>query len=650
MLPSFLPSSLKTYKEDTNSIATWLAVKAKQCGYPPDLLCQNEPPTPSSSKPSRLPKRLKGKARKQAKDAEKSYGNQSETPRISGNPPAGASYIIKVRDFTNLAEYIAGFSKPVVEVPKSIVKVLDRAIELRKRHGVYSRRRKGSEEPTDQEINSDESHLHFLGILERIREILKPRMPSDMIDDFLSKPLSGVEINGDPEGQITSPIGNKFSNLDIHEPSQEFVDAPDVTPAAVSQSDSERRYEAETVHSLEEQYLAAHCLFQDVRNLRYFLRQLWASYQNGTTDLVAASITTDTAIDFVRSIEQDYLQQFPEKPDYESIVGMFYQAQCLHRGEDPNHRQQPDDVFNFAVYDLAEECLLSTYTIVSSVQEVISPGHLPIYKHGHFGLRDLRSDWSQKSPRAKFQDDKIVLLEAFPDLMLMAMITSRSPLAEDEFIRGFREMSPGRSIPLWLVFAAQCFLDTQHVLKQDIGRAHQHLVTTANAIRSSVKQNLDFHQSLRIDNWPRTNDYQFSEMLRVIEEWVRSDVIAEKLRKVSCHFTRTLHECFSYETVCLKKDKQSISVVWTKWSLADFHPDSAQYASPRSRAVPPSKTIPSSMRSLHICPPDPCTRDWSRLRKCLGIHTIRQSSLQCGAPGEASPETLDRFGTAHCIA
>lgn len=533
MLPSFLPSSLKTYKEDTNNIATWLAVKAKQCGYPPDLLCQTEPFTPSSSKPSLPPTRLKGNARKKAKDAEKRNGDRSKTPQAVGNPPARASYIIKVRDFTDLAEYIVGSNKPVVEVPKSIATILDRAIDLRRRHGIWSRGRKDSEGPPDQGVDPDESHSYFLGILERTREILKPRMPSDMIDDFLSKPISGVGVNVDPEGQSTSPIGNKFSNLSIQEPSQEFLDAPDITPAAAFQSDSEHRYEAETVHSPEEHYLAAHCLFQDVRNIRSFLRQLWASYRNGTIELVAASITTDTAIDFVRSIERDYLQQFPEKSDYESIVDLFYKAQCSVRGEDPSHKQHPDDVFNFAVYDLAEECLLSTYTILSSLQGVISPGHLPVYKPGHFGLRDFRSDWFQKSPRAKFQDDKIVLLEAFPDLMLMTTMTSNSPLAEDELIRGFREMSPGNSIPLWLVFAAQCFLDTQHVLKQEIGRAHQHLVTTANAIRGSIKQNLDFHQLLRIEHWPRTNDYPFSEMLRVIEEWVRNDVIAERLKKVN---------------------------------------------------------------------------------------------------------------------
>ena len=550
MLPDFLRSSLQTYKQDTDNIANWLANKAKQCGYPSDLLDHTDIPSSSSSQPPKPSKRLKGKARKQATDAAKSHGTQSETPQVASNPPVRPSYIIKIKDFTTLAEYIAGFTKPVVEVPKSLANVLNRAIALRRQHNTWSRKKESSDEPTDQ-VNADESHSYFLGILERTREILKPRMPSDMIDDFLSKPLSGISINEGPEGQSNSQIGNIFDSLDVQEPSQEFVDAPDVTPVAALKSSAEHRYIAETVHSIEEQYLAAHCLFQDTSYIRSFLRQLWASYREGSIDLVAASLTTNTAIDFVRSLEQDYLQQFPEKSDYESIVGMFYAAQCLSRDEDPSNKERPNDQFNFAVYELVEMCLLSTYTILSSLQDVISPGNLPVYKPGHFGVRDLRTGWSRKSPRAKFQDDKIVLLEAFPDLMLMTMMTSTSPLAEDELIRGFREMSPGKAIPLWLVFAAQCFLDAQHVLEKDVGCAHEQLVKTANAIGASIKQNMKFHQSLRIENWPPQNDFMFSESLRVIEEWVLQDVVAKKLKKVNAISTSTFCTFCSSTYMCL---------------------------------------------------------------------------------------------------
>lgn len=519
MLPHFLHSSLNAYKEDTDTIAEWLAVKAKQCGYPADLLNHT-----AKALPTEPSKRLKGTARKKSKDAAKLQTAAAEVSKASPASTPGPSYIINIRDFTTLAEYIAVFNKLAVKIPLPFINTLNRAIDLRTQHNEYSRAQNSSEASNDQSNNSDARHSYFLGILERTREILKPRMPV-MSKDFLSKPT------GDPERQSARELDNRFASLDIQEPSQAFTDAPDVVPTPKTKV--EPRYEAETLHSLEEQYTAAHCLFQDVKNIRSFLRQLWTSYLQGV-DIVAISLTTNTAIGFIRNLEQDYLQQFPEQSGFERIVKLFYGAQCLVRGESPGPKR-PGDLFNFAVYDLAEECLLSTYTILSSVQDVISPGQIPVYRPGHFGTRDMSSDWSQKSPREKFKDDQLVIFEAFPDLMLMTMITGRAPLAEDELVRGFRGMAPGKDIPLWLVFATQCFLDAQHVLKQDISRPHDQLLQAAGAIRSSIKQNLDFHQSLRIDNWPRTNDYSFSEILRVIDEWVRRDMVAEKLKKVGVH-------------------------------------------------------------------------------------------------------------------
>ncbi len=317
MLPDFLQSSLKVYKEDTNAIATWLAQKAKQCGYPSDLLDHNEENTVPSKAPQ-ASKRLKGKARKQAKDAANGQVKSSGTAGHGSNVPAGTTYTIKVKDFTVLADHIASSTKAVVKVPKALVHTLNRAINLRRQHCDWSREQQGAGKPTDQV--KDEGHWYFLGILERTREILKSRMPSDMVDDFLSKPI------GD---QTSSQMSNVFANLDIQEPSQAFIDAPDREPAAANASISTPRYEAETLHSLEEQYLGAHCLFEDISKIRDFVGRLWANYQEGM-DLVAASITTNTAIDFVRNLEQDYLQQFPEKSDYESIVQMFYKVQCTY--------------------------------------------------------------------------------------------------------------------------------------------------------------------------------------------------------------------------------------------------------------------------------------------------------------------------------
>lgn len=522
MLPPGLQSSYKTYKDDTNTIATWLATHAKHCGYSADLL--DRVGSISSTKAAQAPVRLKGKARKAAREAAKETAISAKEPQAKDTSPESPTYTIKVKEFIELAAYIVRTSEPFIRVPSALVKALRCAIELRKQHASWAG---ASDDP-------DEGHAYFLGVLEKTWEILKPRCPTEMVEDRLTKSTQDSD-----EAKEPAEVRNLFDKLDIEEPSQEFLDAPDAEPPTTQPLP---RYEVETVQTREEEYLAAHCLLQDVRDIRRFLCRLWTNYQEGM-DLAAVAITVNTAISFVRELEDDLVRRFPAKTDYKSIVMIFYAAQCINRGHQPGHKQRPDDLFNLAVYDLVEDLMMPTYSVLSSLQDVIRSGTVPQYKPGHCGLRDKRSYWSQKSPRAKIEDDRLVMLEAFPDLVLLSMITSKSPLAEDELMRGIRKMGPGKDIPLWLVFAAQCFLDAQHELKEAISNGHDQLRSSANSIRASIEQNLEFHRSLRIVNWPVTNDTQFTEMLRVITEWVGKDVVADKWKKVPFRHNRTVHFC-----------------------------------------------------------------------------------------------------------
>lgn len=77
MLPDFLRSDYKTYKADTDAIATWLALTAKRCGYAPDLL------ESGGDNPTATSKRLKGKARKQTKEAKEA--KQTKQAKLTGN-------------------------------------------------------------------------------------------------------------------------------------------------------------------------------------------------------------------------------------------------------------------------------------------------------------------------------------------------------------------------------------------------------------------------------------------------------------------------------------------------------------------------------------------------------------------------------------
>ncbi|KAL8668933.1 MAG: hypothetical protein Q9168_006459 [Polycauliona sp. 1 TL-2023] len=510
MLPLALQSSYKTYKEDTNAIATWLATKARQCGYSADLWNCDE--SSKSSKAVQAPKRLKGKARKNAQEASKAAAAANPAVPVTVEP---ITYVIKVKEFISLAEYIVGSSEASVKLPLGLLRVLDRAINLRKQFGFAA----------GELANSDEGHAYFLGILEQTREILKPT-----VDGSFQKPSSE---NGPTEAEAQEDISNMFDILDLEEPSQEFLDAPGVEPAPpTANKEPQPEYEAEIPKTPEEELLAAHCLLADVRSIRRFLCGLWKNYQEGM-DLCAVSITVNTAIGFVRDLELDVVRRFPAKSNYESLVKIFYVAQSVVRGHNPLHKEQQGDLFNLAVYDVAEDMMLPTYNTLCDLQRVIKTGTVPQYRPGFFGHRDKRTCWHEKTARDKIQDDRLAMMEAFPDLVLLSTITSRTPLAEDELMRGIRQMSPGKDIPLWLVFAAQCFLDAQHEMRDNISEGHDQLRKNANSMRTSINQNLEFHKALKIVNWPKQNDLGFTGLLYMIDQWIEKDVVADKWHNVN---------------------------------------------------------------------------------------------------------------------
>jgi len=206
----------------------------------------------------------------------------------------------------------------------------------------------------------------------------------------------------------------------------------------------------------------------DISSIREHIKSLWTMYRDGKMDLHSVSITTNTAVELVRRMQEDYDANFPGHSDFEGLVHTFYVAQCAIQGQDPDHRQRSGDLINMAVYDLADHILLPTYIIMGSLTNVVGPNEIPLYKPGHFGFRDLSTEWSQKSPHDKFQDERIVLFEAFSGFSAIAKIGC---FAEDELIRGVREMTPGKKVPLWLAFAVQNFLDVQHVMGSQASRA-----------------------------------------------------------------------------------------------------------------------------------------------------------------------------------
>ena len=186
-------------------------------------------------------------------------------------------------------------------------------------------------------------------------------MPPELLEDCTvrsTKPQSKL-VN---DTQDT----NKYEGLTIQETTQEFLDAPEEIPAKDLPSVPTERYEPDALDLLEEEYLATGCLFQDILNTRSAVRWLWENHQEGM-DIVAASLAVNTAIEFVRGLEEDFVRRFPKNKGYKDISKVFYAAQCLKQGQRPDKKEKHGNVINFAVYGLAEDTMLPTYSTLASL-------------------------------------------------------------------------------------------------------------------------------------------------------------------------------------------------------------------------------------------------------------------------------------------
>lgn len=305
MLPDNLVSIYNEYKEDTNAVASWLASTARSCGYSSDLLGGGSSQATGPEKS----KRLKGKARKEAKAAAlKSQGSSSSSPR--------PDYTIAVKDFVPLAEFVAASKKPIVSVPLAFANTLDRVIATRSGFGGRL-----AELGNSTDALADSKHSYFVRVLKKVREVLKSRVPPAVQDAASPSPVS------DPVGEV----GGRFADLSVDEPSEEFLNAPDIErPAPVKEDNA--TYVAESLQDIDEVVFAYQLLINDLKVIRDRIGGIWASFRNSRLNLVAAAIATNTACDLARNMMEDITPALKAHGGVVRVGKKLYFGQCMMKG------------------------------------------------------------------------------------------------------------------------------------------------------------------------------------------------------------------------------------------------------------------------------------------------------------------------------
>jgi len=480
-LPPFLVDTHKVYKDDTDRVVTWLAETAQTCGYPLAL-----PPAG----------RLKGKARKLAREREKADGASS----------AAVRHTIPVNQFTDLADCIAKH-KPIVKVPQVVLRLLDRAIALRKRCADWFQF-----QPATADVVSDNSkHSHFIGVLESVLQILHPKSASKSTD-------SAPQSNGAPPSTNSASksdheldkLANFYDILSIDD--TDSIETP-MTETATDNAASRKNtsaqprkviYEAEVTE--EEVCFAMVCFFNDLHHLRMFLQNLWQQYHRGTLDLMTASVTTNTAINLVRRAEQDLFTTYPTLESYEKILmnlrGFLYET----RGTDPILENL---VLTDAGISVGEWLYLGPHETIKFYCSTIKKDTV---------MTVQRTDSIGEDPpkRSTREENLIILLEGLVGFFYLSQCDV--PVL-DELTDGLRSAFVDKVVPLWVAYASQIFLDIQNVLRENVGRGLSELQATGIQIASSLEE-YRANTPVEVADWPSFSTHAMEHLSIFIEQWI----------------------------------------------------------------------------------------------------------------------------------
>lgn len=481
MLSANFYSTYQQYKRDTNAVASWLASTAKQHGYDGQI------GTPLSRG------RPEGKARKLANQRQRQRQQQGPGPgstmdsnsrNASDQQPqqpqrAGPAYVLAVRDFVPLGQFIAKKLDNLAKVPSHFTASLTRVI--RARRGFMSLY--GKVNLDDENAKTNRTHAYFVTVLETVYHILVPaesrvNLKADVDMAVLTSGMSALRSS-------EHTLANPFGILPIYEPSEEFLNAPDV-PASSSTDDGKDKqhllYTVEEDNSEYECKFAFVMLLQDLITLRQEVAALWQAYDDGGISLAAAATSANLAVELARAMEEEISPLLERHGGALTVLSEFFAAACVAAGHDPTAKARPKDDMNFACYDLGYALFHHVASIMYSVAGVVSfdAKSFPRYS-GAFGYYDPQQSSKIVQDglvgfRQQWAQEKAALLELVPNLCLLTDTFQSFPIL-DEFTRGLSLLIKTKKVPLWLCFAGQNYLDTLRILGPEVDRGYRELKT-----------------------------------------------------------------------------------------------------------------------------------------------------------------------------
>ncbi|KAF2801867.1 uncharacterized protein BDZ99DRAFT_528079 [Mytilinidion resinicola] len=317
-------TTYERYKADTNLFTTWLGRAAKGCGWKPSskpsecisrLQLLGDSPTTSTPTPTPTPEidaakgpRMKGKARKLAKEVAKEIppATSKAAPNESG---PNRRYAITTEELLTQVDVVATSRSSAM--PDAIRKALSGAIAARQRCAAWFEKTNSGTRAKHIPKSLD-GYQYFIGVLQRALNKLGVTTPA-------ASSLGAVDKG---ENDFTF-MRNVFEALEVEDISEEEATEALQPSAAVQSNRAKDLYEL-AVDANTEIAFTTFSLFEDIYRIRTELKQVWTQFRDGQIQLLQASVLTTAALELVDQAEKE-----------------VYRALLEYQQSDTKHIQRP---------------------------------------------------------------------------------------------------------------------------------------------------------------------------------------------------------------------------------------------------------------------------------------------------------------------
>jgi hypothetical protein len=316
------------------------------------------------------------------------------------------------------------------------------------------------------------------------------------------------------------PLANMFEHLVVeetlegasHGKAETKVSAPTRVSATVESTGAGRKQEA---------FAASTLLSRDVHRLRGAIQKIWKDYHEGNVGLVAASITTNTAIDFCRKLQEDFEKAFSGEEKCHERVCLYCSAM-----EDANMRQ-PDLLHRDG------PCLAIVHRILERFVDDIKddpPNELPTVPSAYTQpyLSDTQAAEEYGKSEDNFHCHYSLMMGILPELCALIRATTAHCEwlhAEHEIIRATRHLLSSKTQTLWVTFAFQVLLDIRHIMREDVTWAFDDLCQGSKLITSSIERVLVFNAEVKVTHFFPIHDQLLNQFSDSVRRWTEQDIV-----------------------------------------------------------------------------------------------------------------------------